>query len=96
MGIWFASRPRIAGGDLKRAQGHFLRAIELGRGKFLMAHVYYASTYARQALDKDLFVSSLQRVLKSPADDPSELTLLNTVAKKKAQELLGRTQEYFD
>jgi hypothetical protein len=96
MGIWFASRPKIAGGDLKRAQGHFLKAIELGRGKFLMASVYYASTYARQALDKDLFTSLLQGVLKSPADDPPELTLLNTVAKKKAQELLGRVEEYFD
>jgi hypothetical protein len=96
MGIWFASRPKIAGGDLKKAQRHFLKAIELGQGKFLMAYVYYASTYARQSLDKDLFTSLLQRVLKSPADDPSELTLLNTVAKKKAHDLLGRTQEYFD
>jgi hypothetical protein len=96
MGIWFASRPKIAGGDLKRAQGHFLKAIELGQGKFLMAYVYYASTYARQALGKDLFTSLLQGVLKSPADDPPELTLLNTVAKKKAKELLSRVEEYFE
>jgi hypothetical protein len=96
MGVWFASRPKIAGGDLKKAQGHFLRAIELGQGKFLMAYVYYANTYARQTLDKDLFTSTLQTVLKSPADQPPELTLLNTVAKKKAQELLGRVEEYFD
>ena len=96
MGIWFASRPKIAGGDLKRAQGHFLKAIELGQGKFLMAHVYYASTYARQALDKDLFTSLLQGVLKSPSNDPPDLTLLNTVAKKKARDLLDHTQEYFD
>jgi hypothetical protein len=96
MGIWFASRPKIAGGDLKRAQGHFLKAIELGQGKFLMAYVYYASTYARQAMDKDLFASLLEGVLKSPADDPPELTLLNTVAKKKAHDLLGRVEEYFD
>ena len=96
MGIWFASRPKIAGGDLKRAQGHFLKAIELGQGKFLMAYVYYASTYARQALDKDLFTSLLQGVLKSPGHDPPELTLLNTVAKKKAKELLSRVEEYFE
>jgi len=96
MGIWFASRPKIAGGDLKKAQTHFLRAIELSQGKFLMAYVYYASTYARQALDKDLFTSLLQKVLKSAADDPPELTLLNTVAKKKAHDLLGHSQEYFD
>jgi len=96
MGIWFASRPKIAGGDLKRAQGHFLKAIELGQGKFLMAYVYYASTYARQALDKELFVSTLQKVLETPADISPDLTLLNTVAQKKARELLNRVEEYFE
>ena len=55
MGIWFASRPKIAGGDLKKAQEHFLKAMDLGRGKFLMAYVYYANHYARKKMDKDLF-----------------------------------------
>lgn len=96
MGIWFASRPKIAGGDLKKAQKHFLRAIELGNGKFLMAYVYYANSYARQALDKDLFLSALRTVLETPADTSPELVLLNTVAKRKADELLGRAEEYFE
>jgi hypothetical protein len=96
MGIWFASRPKIAGGDLKKAQGHFLKAIDLAKGKFLMAYVYYANTYARQALDKDLFLSTLRTVLETPADTSPELTLLNTVAKKKAGELLSRVEEYFE
>ena len=95
-GIWFASRPNIAGGDLKRAQAHFLRAFEFGKGKFLMAYVYYANYYARQTLDKDLYISTLQTVLNTPADTLPELTLLNTVAKKRAKELLDRIEEYFD
>ena len=96
MGIWFASRPKIAGGDLKKGQAHFLRALELGKGKFLMAYVYYANVYARQALDKELFVSTLQTVLEAPADTLPELILLNTLAKKKARELLSRVEEYFE
>jgi hypothetical protein len=96
MGIWFASRPKIAGGDLKKAQQHFLKALDLGKGKFLMAYVYYANSYARQALDKDLFVSILQTVLETPADTLPELILLNSVAKKKARELLSRVEEYFE
>jgi len=96
MGIWYASRPKIAGGDLKKAQGHFLKALDLGQGKFLMAYVYYANYYARQTLDKDLFISTLQKVLEARVDIPSDLTLLNTVAKKKAKELLSRTEEYFE
>jgi hypothetical protein len=96
MGIWFASRPNIAGGDLHKAQSHFLKALDLGKGKFLMAYVYYANFYARHALDKDLFVSTLQTVLAAPVDAVPELTLLNTVAKNKAEELLGHVKEYFE
>jgi len=96
MGIWLASRPKIAGGDLKKAQGHFLKALDLGHGKFLMAYVYYANYFARQALDKDLFIFTLQKVLETPADISPELTLLNTVAKEKAKELLTHVEEYFE
>ncbi len=96
MGIWYASRPKIAGGDLKKAQEHFLKALDLGQGKFLMAYVYYANYYARKMMDKDLFNSTLQKVLETPADILPDLTLLNTVAQKKAQELLNRVEEYFE
>ncbi len=96
MGIWFASRPKIAGGDLNKAQEHFLRALDLGRGKFLMAYVYYAKYYARNKMDKELFVTTLQRVLEAPLDTSPELILPNTVAKKEAKELLNRVGEYFE
>jgi len=96
MGILQASRPKIGGGDLKKAQEHFLRALDLGQGKFLMTYVYYADHYARRSLKKDLFISSLQKVLETPADISPELTLVNTVAKKKAKELLDRADEYFE
>jgi hypothetical protein len=95
-GIWFSSKPKIAGGDLKKAQGHFLKALDFGQGKFLMAYVYYANYYARQTLDKDLFISTLEKVLETPADISPDLTLLNMVAKKKARELLSRVEEYFE
>jgi len=74
---------KIAGGDLKKAQQHFLKALEFGKGEFLMADVYYANYYARQVLDKDLFVSTLRKVLETPADISPDLTLLNTVAKRR-------------
>jgi hypothetical protein len=96
MGIWHASRPKIAGGDLKKAQEHFLKALDLGQGKFLMADVYYANYYARKMMDKDLFTSTLQKVLETPADISPDLVLVNTVAKKQARELLSHTEEYFE
>ena len=63
MGVWYASRPKMAGGDLKAAQAHFLKAIELGQGKFLMASIYYADQYAKKTFDKELYVSILEKVL---------------------------------
>ncbi len=96
MGIWFASRPKIAGGDLKKAQEHFLKALDLGQGNFLMAYVYYANYYARKTMDKDLFASALQKVLETPADISPDLVLVNTVAKKQAKELLSHVEEYFE
>jgi hypothetical protein len=96
MGIWFASRPKIVGGDLKKAQEHFLKALDLGQGKFLMAYVYYANYYARKMTDKDLFTSTLQKVLETPAETSPDLVLLNTVAKKQAKELLSHVGEYFE
>lgn len=95
MGVWYASRPKMAGGDLKVAQAHFLRAIELGQGKFLMANIYYADQYAKKAFDKELYISILEKVLQTPADSIPELTLLNTVAHNKAKKMLAEADEHF-
>ena len=96
MGIWYASRPKMAGGDLKKAQEHFLKAINLGQGKFLMSYVYYANYYARNIMDKELFISTLQKVLGTSVETTPDLILLNTVAKRQAKELLTRVGEYFE
>ena len=95
MGILNGSRPKIAGGDLERAKEHFLKAIELGRGEFLNTYIYYARYYAKRAFDKDTFISALETVLKTPVDIKPELTLLNSVAQSKAEEMLKEADEYF-
>ena len=95
MGIWFASRPKIAGGDLTRAQHHFQKALEFSRGTFLMTQVYYADQYARKTFDRKLFVATLQNVLETPVDTIPQLTLLNTVAHNKAKEMLEQVDTYF-
>lgn len=95
MGILEASKPKIAGGDLSIARNHFLRAIDLGGGKFLMTKVYYANYYAKKAFDRELYLSTLEEVLKTPADIVPELTLLNSVAHAKANKMIGEADEYF-
>lgn len=95
MGILNGSKPKIAGGNRDLAREHFLRAIELGHGEFLMTYIYYADYYAKKAFDKDLYVSTLETVLKTPADIRPDLTLLNTVAHTKAKAMLTEADEYF-
>ena len=95
MGILEASTPRVAGGDLNLARDHFLKAIELGEGKFLMAKVYFADYYAKKAFDRELFIATLEDVLGTPADIEVELTLLNSVAHSKARKLIAEADDYF-
>lgn len=95
MGVYHSARPKAYGGDPPRAKRHFDKAFAISQGKYLMAYVFYARFYARQIFDRELFVSSLRKVMESPADDVPELTLLNTIAKRQAKELLSMADEYF-
>ena len=95
MGILEASKPRMAGGDLAIARDHFQRAIELGEGQFLMANIYYADYYARKSFDRELYLATLQEVLKTPVDIVPELTLLNSVAHTKAQKMIESVDDNF-
>ena len=85
----------MAGGDLDLARKHFQKAIELGDGKFLMAYIYYAEYYAKKVFDKALYLSILENVHQTPADIVPELTLLNTIAHKRATQLMQEADEYF-
>jgi len=93
--ILFSARPEQFGGNLKKAGEHFLKAREYGHGKLLMTDVYYAQYYARQTLNRDLFVNTLKRVLESRADAEPDLTLSNTLAQRRAKKLLTQADEFF-
>lgn len=95
MAVYHSSRPKAYGGDPEKARWHFEKAFELSQERFLMAHVLYAKYYARQVFDRGLFESTLEKVLDAPADSVPELTLVNTIAKQQAKELLQQADEYF-
>jgi hypothetical protein len=93
--ILLSARPEQFGGNLKKAQEHFQKALDYSQGKFLMTDVYYAEYYARQTLNRDLFVSTLKRVLETSARVEPDLTLANTLAQRKAKKLLAQVDEFF-
>lgn len=95
MGILNGSKPRMAGGNPDLAREHFLKAIELGRGEFLMAYIFYADYYAKKVFDKNIYTASLETALNTPANINPDLTLINTVAHAKAKLMLGEADDYF-
>jgi hypothetical protein len=85
--------PATLGGKPDLAQQHFQRAMQLAPDN-LMISVLYAKHYARMAFDRDLHDNLLMNVLKKPTSAP-ELTLINTLAKQQAQQLLDSANAYF-
>lgn len=98
MGVLLTVRPPSLGGKPEEARRHFEKAIELGQGRLLTTHVMYANSYAKLMYEGELFFDLLNTVLESPADAVPELTLVNTLAKEQARNLIddARAEEYFD
>ena len=96
MGTILGSRPRILGGDPESARKHFERCLDISNGKFLLADIYYAMTYAVQTQDRALFSDLLQKVKEASLDILPEQRLANAIAKQKAERLLARTSDLFE
>jgi tetratricopeptide (TPR) repeat protein len=94
-GIMLSARPVQYGGNLEKALTHFQQALKYSQGKFLMTQIFFAQYYAKQRLDRDLFVKTLNQVLSTPADIEPDLTLINTLAHEKAKRLLNQVDEFF-
>ena len=61
----------------------------------LYTRIITGPCYAKKLFDKELYVSTLETALNTPADITPDLTLLNTVAHIKAREMLNQADEYF-
>jgi hypothetical protein len=93
-GVILASRSKMLGGDPEKAREYFETCLRITNGRFLMAKVYFAQYYARQAQDRELFVRLLTEV--TEADDwPKDMSLMNLVAQRKARALLEDVDLYF-
>jgi hypothetical protein len=94
LGVINSLRPASLGGKPEEGKAYFERALELSGGKNQMVRVLYAQFYARLVFDQALHDRLLNEVL---AADPvvPRLTLINTLAKRKAQALLESGKDYF-
>lgn len=95
LAVLHSQRPPAAGGRPEQARRYFERAREVSRGRNLLVDVMFAEHYARLMFDRELWVSSLEGVLAAEVDDP-DYRLVNAVARRRADELLERTERIFD
>jgi len=94
LGVMKSLLPAAVGGKPEEARLHFERAIEISAGKNLMASVLMAKHYARGVFDQALHDELLTSVLAADAEYPG-YTLVNTLAKVEAEQLLAESNEFF-
>lgn len=94
LGVINSIRPASLGGKPDEGKADFDKALELSGGKNQMVRVLYAQFYARLVFDQALHDKLLNEVL---AADPvvPKLTLINTLAKRRAKALLESGKDYF-
>ncbi|HAM34978.1 MAG TPA: hypothetical protein DEB40_12070 [Elusimicrobia bacterium] len=94
-GTYFASRPRMLGGDPEKAKTHFLWAKRITSGKYLMTYVLEAKTLAVALQDRALFDSLLAKVREGQAGALPGARLADEVAKLKAAALKEKADDLF-
>ena len=94
LGVVNSIRPASLGGKPEEGKTWFDKALELSGGKNQMVRVLYAQFYARLVFDQELHDKLLNEVIAADPVAP-HLTLINTLAKKKAKALLASGKDYF-
>lgn len=94
MGILHSLLPAALGGKPDIARQHFEKAIQLSENKNLMAKVSYAEHHARLVFNQALHDKLLNEVLAAKPEQQG-MTLTNTLAQKKAKQLLESGKDYF-
>ena len=86
--------PPAYGGKPEEGRKEFERAIELSKGRNLLAKVLFAKCYARLVFDRGLHDRLLQEVLAADPKEPGQ-TLVNVIAQRQAKELLESGEQFF-
>jgi hypothetical protein len=94
LGVFETLLPPSLGGRPEIGREHFEKAIDISEGRYLMTKVMYADQYARLLFDRELHDRLLTEVMTADPEAPG-LTLINTVAQRRAQELLDTADAYF-
>jgi len=93
LGVIKSLLPAALGGKPELSRAHFERARELSGGKNLMVDVLMAKHYARNVYDQELHDELLVAVQSADAEYAG-YTLINSLAKLEADQLLAESAEH--
>ncbi len=93
-GVYYAGRPKIAGGDPERGRRHFEAAIARSPD-FLTNRLLFAKYYAVNVLDEELFRKILAEIGSADLGALPEARLANVVAQIKSKKLLEQIDDLF-
>lgn len=94
LGVMRSQIPPSLGGKPEQGKQHFETAIRLSQNKDMMAKVMYAENYARLMFDQELHDRLLKEVLQGEPRVKG-LTLTNTLARQRAEQLMISGKDYF-
>jgi hypothetical protein len=94
LGMFETILPPGMGGRPELGREYFEQAIERSGGQNLLSKVMFAEQYARLVFDRELHDDLLQDVMSSEPRVPG-LTLMNSVAREQAQQLMESADDYF-
>jgi hypothetical protein len=95
MGVYYADRPRLAGGSPNRAREFFERAMDDSAGRYVMGKYLWARFGAVASQDPTLFERLLKEVIDSPETTLPEQRLSQEIARGWARSLLERKSDFF-
>ncbi|MBA4366613.1 MAG: hypothetical protein C0403_03125 [Desulfobacterium sp.] len=95
-GSYHSIKSNDMGGDLELAKVHFDKAFQISESKFLPWHLLFAKYYCVQTQDRELFVSTLNKIINAPEDLLPEKAFANEATKEKAKRLLDKVDIFFE
>ncbi|MDE2292346.1 MAG: hypothetical protein KGL53_09710, partial [Elusimicrobia bacterium] len=94
-GVYYAARPRIAGGDPEKAKTYFEAALARTGRRYLQAQYLMMRYYCVAAMDEDLFKKLGAEVEAADASALPDARLADEVAKRRAKTLLEKADDLF-
>jgi hypothetical protein len=94
-GVYYGSRPPLLGGDYQLSERYFDEARRATNNRLLIVDLLQAQYLERQRHDRQAFRKKLKAIIAAPDTLVKEYALVNVVAKRKAQHLLKKEQQWF-